>query len=381
MKQTIYLLTTLLFILLAACSKEDGTPDVPTLPDHRPYATYWYYDYEAASVFKATDCGFADGEFDPYTIALLGDTLFVANTAAGQQSIALLSRSAGRPLRTLKSWRFNGEEKTFKSAVEAIVPAGNRLYVAERESRIHVFSLPALEYITCIGNGKWGGAVFQAQALAVKDGYIYARDKDSRVSIYREVDATPEKYEAVSRWRHCLPNGAANNGFNPHSMTPDERGNLLLTDYEAKKIRLLDCSLVGEELLQNASIDVPDAEISTAFRPKRLALTAERYYVTGDNNVINVYDRASRTWGKPFTAAEGFTFSLPVCVCAEGNSTLWVSDSRQKALVKVIVHKNEIREYTRAGEGLVRVSLPATRGAEARELLIDVVSHEVVSER
>ena len=56
----------------------------------------------------------------------------------------------GRLLDVVKSWQFDNEEKNFGSSIEAIVPAGNRLYVAERQSRIHVFELPDLTYVTCI---------------------------------------------------------------------------------------------------------------------------------------------------------------------------------------------------------------------------------------
>ena len=53
----------------------------------------------------------------------------------------------------------------------------------------------------CIGNGNWGGPVFQAQALAVNNGLIYARDKNGKVSIYKESEATQENYQKTKRYR------------------------------------------------------------------------------------------------------------------------------------------------------------------------------------
>ena len=43
------------------------------------------------------------------------------------------------------------------------------------------------------------------------------------------------------------------------------------------------------------------------------------------------------------------------------------------------VHKNEIREYERAGRHLLRVSEPAARGA-SREFFVDMRTHEIVEE-
>ena len=199
----------------------------------------------------------------------------------------------------MQSWQHDGGEKSFGSQIEAIVPSGNRLYVAERQSRIHVFRLPELSYLTCIGNGQWSGPVFQAQAMTVKDGLIFARDKNGMVSIYKEEDATPENYQKVNRYRRASGNGSpGNNGFASHSMQPDAEGHLLLTDYEGKKIRVLDPALVNDDLANDASIDLDDLSLSPGFKPKTLALCGDRWYATGDNDAINIYERQSNEWSK-----------------------------------------------------------------------------------
>ena len=192
-------------------------------------------------------------------VAHLGDTLFIANIGKAGSSLLLFSIKKGERLGTLQSWQHDGGEKSFGSQIEAIVPSGNRLYVAERQSRIHVFRLPELSYLTCIGNGQWSGPVFQAQAMTVKDGLIFARDKNGMVSIYKEEDATPENYQKVNRYRRASGNGSpGNNGFASHSMQPDAEGHLLLTDYEGKKIRVLDPALVNDDMANDASIDLDD---------------------------------------------------------------------------------------------------------------------------
>ncbi len=45
-------------------------------------------------------------------------------------------------------------------------------------------------------------------------------------------------------------------------------------------------------------------------------------------------------------SVKGYTFSQPVRVYAQNDTTLWISDmnNSKRTLVKVLVHKGEIRE-------------------------------------
>ena len=122
----------------------------------------------AAQLIDAETLGMETAEdFTPYTVAHLGDTLFIANIGKAGSSLLLFSIKKGERLGTLQSWQHDGGEKSFGSQIEAIVPSGNRLYVAERQSRLHVFQLPELSYLTCKGNGERSGPVVQAQVRTV----------------------------------------------------------------------------------------------------------------------------------------------------------------------------------------------------------------------
>ena len=189
MKIYAYILIVLSGVLTAQCSKVtlDEICGYPSAPGggngegegNGDYTSYWYYSYEAAQLIDAETLGMETAEdFTPYTVAHLGDTLFIANIGKAGSSLLLFSIKKGERLGTLQSWQHDGGEKSFGSQIEAIVPSGNRLYVAERQSRIHVFRLPELSYLTCIGNGQWSGPVFQAQAMTVKDELIFARGQE-----------------------------------------------------------------------------------------------------------------------------------------------------------------------------------------------------------
>lgn len=162
MKIYAYILIVLSGVLTAQCSKVtlDEICGYPSAPGggngegegNGDYNSYWYYSYEAAQLIDAETLGMETAEdFTPYTVAHLGDTLFIANIGKAGSSLLLFSIKKGERLGTLQSWQHDGGEKSFGSQIEAIVPSGNRLYVAERQSRIHVFRLPELSYLTCIG--------------------------------------------------------------------------------------------------------------------------------------------------------------------------------------------------------------------------------------
>jgi hypothetical protein len=335
---------------MASCSSESPTPNVttPEVPDKEEvvekYTTYTYYSYESQEELTASNLKFdsAGETFTPYTIACLGDTLFVSNNGGNSYSFVAYSMSKKSVLKKIERFTAGGNDTTFISQIEAIVPYDGKLYVAERQSRIHVFSLPDLEYITCIGNGNWAAQVFQSQALIIKDGIIYSRDKNSEVSLYKTSEATAENYQKINRWKKAAGISSANNGFCAHGMAMLENGNILLTDYVAKLIRVLDTSKT-ETFKNGESIDIDDQKIETSFNPYSITLTKDKMYLTGADGKIHPYDRTRKEWDTEISNVKGHEFASPQKVYALDDSTLYVSD--KGALVKVSIFKQELREY------------------------------------
>lgn len=335
----------LLGIFTAQCSSSDNK-EIVEIPEET-YTTYTYYSYDAEKQLSATDFGFEADAFTPYTINHIGDTLFVANTGSAGNSLIAYDMKNGRNICNISSWQMNGEEKKFNSAIEGITVSGNHLYVTERESRIHVFSLPDLKYISCIGNGSWAGEVFQSQAIFANDSLLFSRDKNSVVSIYRLSDATAENYQNVRRWKQAAGIGMSNNAFKAHDMTLDEDGYLLLTDYEGKIIRALNIAKVSNDMKNGESIDDSEKSIVTDFKPLSLALTKQFLFIIGVDNMIHVYNREKKSWNNEISTVNGFDFGQPASIDAVNDSTLYVSDmkSGKNVVVRLVMHKHEIREW------------------------------------
>ncbi len=55
-------------------------------------------------------------------------------------------------------------------------------------------------------------------------------------------------------------------------MQPDEDGRILLSDYENKIIRVIDPSLINDDLPDNTSIDIDEHTMALDFKPKTFAI-------------------------------------------------------------------------------------------------------------
>ena len=385
MKHTIiYILLLASAMLNASCSEESAATEWSSELEEMTYTSYWYYTYEALDTVDYTTLGMETAaEFKPYTVAERGDTLFVANTGTAGHSLIVYSKKAKRPLKTIGTWTIGGAEKKFQSAINAIVPTADRLYLTEITSFIHVFSLPDMEYLTCIGTGTYNAAaspVCNVQALAVKDGLIFARDKTGYISIYKESDVTPENYQKVKRYKQAGPGAgdSSNNAFAAHYMEVDEEGRILLTGYTAQSIRVLDPSLVNDDFVNGTNLDIDDRTMSVPFYPKTFATSPERMYVTGSNDAINIYDNQKKEWIKTFKSVKGFTFTKPERIYGAADGTYWVSDVTKGALVQMGVFKGEIREYEPVAKNVVKVRAALTRSGEPEEFYVDLRTHEII---
>lgn len=380
---------TLAYVLLLACAatavrctEETAAPEWSSDLEEMTYTSYWYYTYEALETINHETLGLAEAaDFNPYAVAERGDTLFVANSVAAGNSLILYSKKTKRSLGTVSTWTINDAEKNFTSKINAIAVTDERLYVAEQQSLIHVFSLPGMEYCSCIGNGSWSGPVFQAQAMTVKDGLIFARDKNGNVSVYKESDVTPENYQKINRYKQAGPGAgnSSNNAFAAHYMEADEEGHILLTAYEAQSIRVLDPSLVNDEFKNGTNLDVDELTWALAFHPKTFATSPERMYATGSNDAINVYDYAQKEWVKSFKSVKGFAFTRPERICKGNDGTFWISDIAKYTLVRMGVFKGEIREYEPINKNVVKVRTALTRsGEDNAEFYVDLRTHEII---
>lgn len=132
----------------------------------------------------------------------------------------------------------------------------------------------------------------------------------------------------------------------PIICNPDDEGNILLTEYTGNKIRVLNPALVNDDMVNGDNIDIEDRTMTLDFSPKTLALSKDRWYATGNNNAINIYDCQKKEWISSIKSVKGYSFVQPERIYAQNDSVFWISDinSNKRTLVKMEVHKGEIRD-------------------------------------
>lgn len=350
MKYIVYTVCWLaLSLALGSCTEEEKPEGMPAPKEEEPYTSHYYYSYEAARQLSAADFETEEEKFIPGPAYIKGDTLFVANTHSGSLSLELYDRKKNRHLASLKSWKYKEADQKFNDKIEAIAVSGDRLYLANKGSRIDVFDVNTLAFITRIGTGNWGDGTNQmvhAHAMAITpDGRIVVRTKKNLL-VYQEADVTPENYQKVPFYCRSKIDGMdTNNGFYSHQMVQDTTGIIYLADYGQygnKKIQAIDPALMekgdAKILIDSDKTLLPD------FNPCGIALFDDLMIASAGNGSLSVYDRSKESWGNSFRSVKGFTFKKPEKLLVDENS-LWISDVNAKALVEVNIYRNEIREY------------------------------------
>ena len=135
MKMYVYIWLVLLGILTVRCSSDD----IGNLEEDSPeYDSYWYYSYEAAQLVNAETLGMeALEDFSPYSVAHLGDTLFIANIGKEGNSLLVFNTKEGRLLDVVKSWQFDNEERIsgvrskllFRQEIDYMLLSGSRAFM------------------------------------------------------------------------------------------------------------------------------------------------------------------------------------------------------------------------------------------------------------
>lgn len=350
-KHIVYTVCLLALSLSVGSCTEEEKPEVvvPVQKEEEPYTSHYYDSYEAARQLSAEDFGIEKGKFIPGPSYIKGDTLFVANTHKESLSLELYDRKKNQHLASLKNWKYKEANQKFNDIIEAIAVSGDRLYLANKGSRIDVFDVNTLAFITRIGTGDWGDGtnqIFHSHAMVITpDGMIIVRTKKNLL-VYREADVTPERYQKVPFYCRSNSDGIdTNNGFYSHQMVQDSTGIIYLADYGQygnKKIQAIDPALIekgnGKVLIDS------EKTLRLNFNPCGIALYDDKMIVSAENGSLSIYDRSKESWGNSFRSVKGFSFKKPQKLLIDGNS-LWISDINAKVLVEVHIYRNEIREY------------------------------------
>lgn len=346
MKLRNYILFTLSLLLFTACQKETEVIKEIINEVYPGYESHYYYSYikENAINYKSIPDK-KESDFIPGAVYVTDKFVYVANTAEKQYSVELFDAKTLKHVRSLKSWTYKNVTETFLGKTEDIIAANGRLYVANISSRIDVFDQNTLEFITCIGTGSWGGGSNQlvhSHALAIRNGLIIVRDKE-KIQVYQDEQVTPENYKKVNWYARSKTGLGYNTNFNTHSMTMGPDSLIYLTDYARFEIQTLSSDSVQQG--QNRTLIDPTRTVHLPARPLGIAFSPDSllYLSLADGRLVQ-YDLEQNKAVAQLKAISGYVFAQPDKIFFKDN-ILWVTDKKNKQLIKVRREKNEIKEY------------------------------------
>lgn len=340
----------IIYILLAglclyACQKTE-MENVVREPQN-PSAVYYYYSYKASEIVNAEKLGFTSEEFTPGCTYVYGDTLFIANTQNGHFSVELYNLSTHKKIRSLSEWKYKEESQTFNGYVEAISVSDGKLYIANKESAIDVFDVKTLEFMTRMGNRRWGEGktqLFHTHAMAIVGDYIVVRMKN-RLQVMLQSEVSAAKYQNIGYYsRGNVAGFDTNNGFYSHQMAVDSAGVIYLSDYgqyENRKIQVIDTCLIkkGDNIVMTT-----DQTMALDFNPRGIALYKNMMYISAADGSIRVFDRDKKKFIISYKSVAGYTFKGAQKLLID-KDRLWITDVATKEIVGVDILQNTIEEY------------------------------------
>lgn len=146
-----YLLYLSAALCVAACTSNDEEEpqggNVNPVPEEKQEQVY-------SSFTESGELPIPEGSaaFEPRSIRISGDSLFIANTAAADRTVYVISRSSGQLLAKINQWERAGATESFPSEIGDIALTSRYLFVGQTNpSRVTVFDRRNWKFVNYIG--------------------------------------------------------------------------------------------------------------------------------------------------------------------------------------------------------------------------------------
>ena len=274
--------------------------------------------------------------FRPKDVYVYGDTLYVVNDADKNYSLEVFSLSkenAPRRLSSINSWNRNNAPVGFEGKPNSVTRSNGKIYVTHELSRTEIFDAHTHQYITCIGNGKWGtngNQTVHAYDVVLYKGVILIHDK-------RQLALAEERYvdneETVYIYTRSENLGEA---FGTYGMAVNEE-QLYTTHQSGKRIDIFSLSDLreGVTLKRTHTLTYKNNPFALDFYKGRLFVTSN-----GKEKFCEVNPKTGEII-KDYTTIGGITLQAPEKFCIRRN-TLFIVDRVSAGSCVYAIPMNEL---------------------------------------
>ncbi len=280
--------------------------------------------------------GATTATFRPKDVYAYGDTLYVLNDADNHFSLEIFNIANGgkKHIGSIKKWKEDNNEKTFGGRPNGIIRANGKIYITHEGSRTEIFDANDYQFITCIGNGKWGTSLTQtvhAFDVTLYNGLVMIRDK-------RYVDFAEEQSISSGSIQYIYAR-SENLGetSGTYGMAMNDRNGLLYTTHPSRRIDILSPADIRECATLKRTKQLPYKN-----GPYALDFYQGRMFVSSNGN--EKFCEVNPDTGeiiKDLTTIGSVTLQAPEKFCIRRN-TLFITDRMKNATCVYAIPMNEL---------------------------------------
>lgn len=325
----------LLLCLITSCSKDS---------DANNTASYKYYYPTDEATITVSEIGAGTGTFDPKGITIANNKLYICNGNV----LEIFDATTLKYIKTISNYT-KGTSIIALTKLSSVCVDNGRIYLGSTDSRIFVFDEVTNDGISTVGNGHWSQTFVHVFGLAVKDGLVFVKEKETSIKILETSQITE-----TSDW-NLKPIAKLNtlNGYDQIYSLDVASGNLVVAGRDAKSYLYYNIANIKANAAN--SLTEPIKPTTATFSDaKPLAISfSEDWAITTENvgslNYLRLYPK-EEFMNKNYTARinandiMGVNPFGTIVSTAQLNDRIFLSDNTNKKIRVIKLNQSTITE-------------------------------------
>lgn len=325
----------LLLCFFTNCSKDSETAE-PT--------NYTYYYPSDEATITAKQIGDGTGSLAPKGIAVANDKLYICNGDV----LEVFNAKTLSYIKTIKEYT-KGTTTISLTKLSSVCIDNGRIYIGSVDSRLFVIDEKTNLGISVIGNGQWWQTFVHVFGVAVKDGLVFVKEKNTSIKVFETSQITD-----TSDW-NLTPIAKLNTiqGYDEIYSLDVMSGNLVVAGRNAKDYLFYSIADIRKNATSSLSTPIiPTTKPFTDAKPIVIsfstawAVTSE---IVGDLNYLRIYPKEefiNKTYNPRINASDimGANPFGNIVGIAQVEDRLFLADHKAQKIRIIKLNKSTIAE-------------------------------------